>query len=151
MAPPKASPKHTPKPPQPEPPKAAPEAPAPAPTDALVPIPVENPLEKAIESKPEGSIWAPCKVSDPHEVSGSMGRKHTVYNVGSHRAPAMAFQVERRYSDFIWLQDQLKANFAFVIIPPLPGKQVVPSTILRSGSHLPRLPYTISPMRLNQT
>ena len=31
--------------------------------------------------------------------------------------------VVRRYSDFAWLQQQLKDNFAYVIVPPVPGKQ----------------------------
>lgn len=47
-----------------------------------------------------------------------------VYKVSSEMLPVDAVQVDRRYSDFLWLHNQLSKQCAGFIIPPLPAKVV---------------------------
>ncbi|KAF2651510.1 vacuolar protein sorting-associated protein-like protein vps5 [Lophiostoma macrostomum CBS 122681] len=67
-------------------------------------------------------------VGDPHKV-GDLTRSHTEYSVSTkttskgYRNPE--FTVSRRYSDFLWLYNQLHNNNPGVIIPPPPEKQAV--------------------------
>ena len=51
---------------------------------------------------------------------------YTLSTVCNHPAfPAGYFTVERRYSDFLWLREELAASFPGQIIPALPDKQIL--------------------------
>ncbi|KAI8821320.1 uncharacterized protein EV422DRAFT_527727 [Fimicolochytrium jonesii] len=69
-----------------------------------------------------------CHVTDPLKVSQAMGA-YVLYRVNTHtthprfRNPSMA--VNRRFSDFLWLFNQLVAQHPGVIIPPVPEKQTL--------------------------
>jgi len=74
-----------------------------------------------------GDLFKMVSVTEPHEQGGGMS-KCVAYKVNSQRklpegGEASPFMVTRRYSDFEWLRQQLNQHFAFVVVPPLPGKQ----------------------------
>ena len=51
---------------------------------------------------------------------------YTIATVCNHPAfPAGYFTVERRYSDFLWLRDELALEYPGIVIPALPEKQVL--------------------------
>lgn len=64
-------------------------------------------------------------VSDPTKI-GDPVRGHVVYTVRTKTASPHyrrgEFSVLRRFSDFLWLYDQLTANNPGVIVPPVPDK-----------------------------
>jgi len=37
------------------------------------------------------------------------------------------FVADRRYYDFVWLNDRLRESFKGYIIPPLPDKTIIPN------------------------
>jgi hypothetical protein len=39
------------------------------------------------------------------------------------------FTTDRRYNDFVWLYDKLKESFKGYIIPPMPDKTIIQSTV----------------------
>jgi sorting nexin-1/2 len=65
-------------------------------------------------------------VSDPTKVGDGMSA-YTVFKVTTKimSASARIFVVQRRYSDFEWLQSQLSHDFPGIIIPPLPEKSFI--------------------------
>ncbi|KAJ3407961.1 hypothetical protein CcCBS67573_g05622 [Chytriomyces confervae] len=68
-------------------------------------------------------------VTDPQKVGHELISGHVVYKVVSWtNCPGYrnaSFSVTRRYSDFLWLYNQLVERFPGVIVPPLPGKHVI--------------------------
>uniref|UniRef100_A0A7S2WCE5 PX domain-containing protein n=1 Tax=Mucochytrium quahogii TaxID=96639 RepID=A0A7S2WCE5_9STRA len=67
-------------------------------------------------------------VSDPVKHSEGMNA-YVTYKVTTktdlERFDSSHFYVHRRYSDFVWLQEQLAEAYPGLIIPPLPEKQVM--------------------------
>ena len=47
--------------------------------------------------------------------------------------------MERRYSDFEWLQDQLRATYKGYIIPPLPEKSIAGTGEVQSSFTLSKI------------
>lgn len=95
-----------------------------APSDAapVLAVPRTSPAQAV-----SGDLFKVVGVTEPHEQGGGMS-KFVAYKVNSQRnlpegGEASPFMVTRRYSDFEWLRQQLNQHFAFVVVPPLPGKQ----------------------------
>ncbi|KAI8999457.1 Vps5 C terminal like-domain-containing protein [Gaertneriomyces semiglobifer] len=67
-------------------------------------------------------------VTDPEKVAYAMGA-YVVYKVRTETTSASfenpEFTVIRRYSDFLWLHEQLQSRYPGVIIPPVPEKQTL--------------------------
>lgn len=75
----------------------------------------------------ESTKYMIIKVSNPVKQSGSFG-SHIAYKVATSSnidgfSATQEIIVDRRYSDFIWLYEQLTIEFPGVVIPPLPEKQ----------------------------
>eukprot|EP00514_Thraustochytrium_sp_LLF1b_P004083 CAMPEP_0184516876 /NCGR_PEP_ID=MMETSP0198_2-20121128/5261_1 /TAXON_ID=1112570 /ORGANISM="Thraustochytrium sp., Strain LLF1b" /LENGTH=557 /DNA_ID=CAMNT_0026907223 /DNA_START=287 /DNA_END=1960 /DNA_ORIENTATION=- len=77
-------------------------------------------------SPPQG--YMQVTVSDPIKHNEGM-QSYITYKVTTktdlERFESSHFYVHRRYSDFVWLQDQLAHAYPGLIIPPLPEKHVV--------------------------
>jgi hypothetical protein len=67
------------------------------------------------------SEWV-FEVSDPTKVVTGY-TSHTEYTIGITH-DRQQYQIQRRYSDFIWLQGVLKDTYLGVVIPPLPAEGV---------------------------
>ena len=64
---------------------------------------------------------------------------YTISTVCNHPAfPAGYFTVDRRFSDFVWLREELGKTYPAIIIPSLPEKQVIGIGI---KIQTPRNPY----------
>lgn len=62
-----------------------------------------------------------ASISDPETVSGGLfSQKFTVFAVATS---PLGWNVKRRYSDFLWLRQQLMAMYPGYYIPPLPEKK----------------------------
>jgi len=63
--------------------------------------------------------------------SGSGIYRHILYDInfalgyGWDHVGVSRTQVQRRYSDFVWLQERFLSKYTAVILPPLPGKKLV--------------------------
>ena len=61
-------------------------------------------------------------ISNPHQINNSLfSTNYILYDVST---PQLKWIVNRRYSDFIWLRDCLKALFPGDMIPLLPKKKI---------------------------
>jgi sorting nexin-1/2 len=80
-----------------------------------------------IPSRPAKAKFT-CEVTDP-ESRGEGMYKFISYKVNtrSESSPGAVTVtvVERRFSDFVWLQERLLKQYRGVLIPPLPDKQVI--------------------------
>ncbi|KAI5480508.1 sorting nexin mvp1 [Pseudohyphozyma bogoriensis] len=65
--------------------------------------------------------WDKVLVRERDELGGYWMNKHTVWIVQSSKHNS---QLERRYSDFVWLLDCLTRRYPFRLLPSLPPKRV---------------------------
>jgi sorting nexin-1/2 len=83
------------------------------------------------ESAPEVMGTLAINVSDPIKNDQGVVKSFISYKVNTETSlpgfDAKQFSVIRRYSDFEWMRGVLMAELPGVIVPPLPGKQVLNS------------------------
>ena len=73
----------------------------------------------------ENTPYISIKVSDPFKASGKFG-SHIVYKITTNsNLPGFNGEtsVERRYSDFDWISEQLAKDYPGIVIPALPEKE----------------------------
>ena len=59
------------------------------------------------------------RVFDPGIIGEGLGA-YVVYSVEVVMEPLYSAEVSRRYSDFVWLRDQLRQALPGHVLPPLP-------------------------------
>eukprot|EP00501_MAST-03F_sp_TOSAG23-6_P001063 GSMAST32.ASY1.ANO1.1106.1 assembled CDS len=59
------------------------------------------------------------------QVSTPMKQGEGIKAYISYKVTSNGISIIRRYSDFVWLQERLQANFPGYIIPPLPEKKQI--------------------------
>ena len=72
-------------------------------------------------------------VSDPKVYKGSSLKSYTFFTVKSKGGDfGTGVSVERRFSDFTWLQEAISANLNFrgCLIPPMPAKEKTSSDFM---------------------
>jgi len=60
-------------------------------------------------------------VSDPEVIGTNVLTKYMVYTI---RTEPFMYNVQRRYTDFVWLRQQLVAQYPGLLIPSLPPKKI---------------------------
>eukprot|EP00602_Paraphysomonas_sp_CaronLab_P003556 CAMPEP_0185028212 /NCGR_PEP_ID=MMETSP1103-20130426/13844_1 /TAXON_ID=36769 /ORGANISM="Paraphysomonas bandaiensis, Strain Caron Lab Isolate" /LENGTH=449 /DNA_ID=CAMNT_0027562561 /DNA_START=1 /DNA_END=1350 /DNA_ORIENTATION=+ len=76
----------------------------------------------------EPAVFIRVTITDPLKQSDSFG-SYMIYKVNTttnhSKFQFSEFSVLRRFSDFVWLHDQLNFSYPGAIVPPLPEKQAV--------------------------
>jgi len=78
---------------------------------------------------PNPSATFQIKLSSPSKIDSGLLSTHTEYTVDVHTTlnhyKSSHFTVNRRFSDFVWLREQLAENNKGYLIPPLPEKAIL--------------------------
>ncbi|KAJ3067767.1 Vacuolar protein sorting-associated protein 5 [Rhizoclosmatium hyalinum] len=87
----------------------------------------EHAQREADEADNEHLYEFQVSISEPQKIGNELMGGYTVYKVSTWtNCPGYkhsSFSVSRRYSDFLWLYNQLVERYPGAIIQPLPGKQ----------------------------
>eukprot|EP00743_Colponemidia_sp_Colp-15_P000841 GILK01000928.1.p1 GENE.GILK01000928.1~~GILK01000928.1.p1 ORF type:complete len:491 (-),score=113.92 GILK01000928.1:212-1684(-) len=80
---------------------------------------------KQLETPQASSTGYQVAVSEPEVRKGQLGRSYTAYSVTGTGPRGQTFATYHRFSDFLWLHQQLTKSFPGMFIPPLPPKKAV--------------------------